>query len=250
MTPAGVAVPSWLTAFLDFPAAEFDAGVRFWAAGTGYSLSASRGEAGEFATLLPPTGDAFLKVQRLVDGPTRLHLDVHVTDPWASAAAAEAAGARLVEESPHGYLVLHSPGGFTFCLVKQPAHSVPGPVTWPSGHRSRVSRFCLDVPRKHYAAEVAFFESLLGGSWRRVDDPETALRAAGSCPLDLRFQPASLATEVTAHLHVVTDDLGAEVARLADLGARPRAVRPGKTIMEVPGGAVLCVVALDAAGLT
>ena len=36
MTPSGAAEPFWLTVFLDYPAAEFDAGVRFWRAATGY----------------------------------------------------------------------------------------------------------------------------------------------------------------------------------------------------------------------
>ncbi|MCC6497291.1 MAG: VOC family protein [Propionibacteriaceae bacterium] len=250
MTPADRAEPFWLTVFLDYPAAEFEAGVGFWQAATGFPLSASRGDAGEFASLLPAAGDGYLKVQRLGDGPTRLHLDVHVADPWAAAEAAEAAGAGLVAESRHGSFVLRSPAGFTFCLVTHAAATVPEPASWPSGHRSRVSRLCLDVPRKSYAAEATFFERLLGGSWLRLADPETMLRPAGDGPLDVRLQPAELASEVTSHLHVVTDDLDAEVARLAGFGARPRAARTGKTIMEVPGGSALCVVALEAAGLT
>lgn len=250
MSPAEQPDPFWLTVFLDYPPAEFDAGVGFWQAATGYSLSAARGEAAEFATLVPAAGDGYLKVQRLGEGPTRLHLDVHVADPWAVAEAAEAAGAGLVAESQHGYFVLRSPAGFTFCLVTHPAGAVPGPANWPSGHRSRVSRLCLDVPRRRYAAEVAFFERLLGGSWLKLADPETALRPAAGGPLDVRLQPAELASEVTSHLHVVTDDLEAEVARLAGFGARPRAARTGKTILEVPGGSALCVVALQAPGLT
>jgi hypothetical protein len=105
-----------------------------------------------------------------------------------------------------------------------------------------VSRFCLDVPRKTYPAEVAFFKDLLAGLWREVTDPETALRPAGNGPLDLRIQPAEVTREATSHLHVLTDDLDGEVDRLSVLGARPRAARRGKTIMEVPGGSALCVV--------
>lgn len=241
--------PAWLTVFLDFPAAEFDAGTRFWAGATGYDLSATRGGRGEFATLQPPAGDPYLKVQRLGDGPTRLHLDLHVRDPYPAAEAAEAAGAELLEESAHGSFVLRSPGGFTFCLVSHAGADVPGPRAWASGHRSRVSRFCLDVPRRRYAAEVAFFTELLGGPWREVAEPETALRPASGWAVDVRLQPAELSPEVTSHLHIVTDDLEAEVARLADLGARQRAVRTGKAILEAPGGTALCVVALGAAAL-
>lgn len=242
MTPPGTTAPFWLTVFLDYPEGEFDAGVAFWRAATGFQLSPTRGESGEFATLLPPSGHDYLRVQRLGVGSTRLHLDVHVPEPWAAAEAAEAAGAELVGESSHGSFVLRSPAGFTFCLVTQGADAVPPPVTWPDGHRSRVSRFCLDVPRRAYAAEVAFFKDVLTGLWREVADPETALRPAGSGPLDVRIQPAEVSRETTSHLHVVTDDLASEVARLSALGAIPRAARLGKTIMEVPGGSALCVV--------
>ena len=56
------AVPvRWLTVFLDFPAGSFGAGVAFWAEVTGSTLSPFRGAAGEFATLLPPYGDAYLR---------------------------------------------------------------------------------------------------------------------------------------------------------------------------------------------
>ncbi len=235
--------PAWLTVFLDFPAAEFDAGTRFWAGATGYEMSATRGAQHEFATLLPPTGDPYLKVQQLADGPTRLHLDLHVGDLFAAAEAAEATGAELVQES-HGHLVLRSPAGFTFCLVSHAAAVVPGPRVWPSGHRSRVSRFCLDVPRTQYDAERTFFSRLLGGTWREVSEPETALRPASGWALDVRLQPAEITREVTSHLHIVTDNLEAEVARLSGLGARERAMRTGKAIVEAPGGTALCVVGL------
>jgi hypothetical protein len=59
----------WLTVFLDFPAGSFGAGVAFWREVTGSGLSPFRGAAGEFATLLPADGDAYLRVQRIADGP-------------------------------------------------------------------------------------------------------------------------------------------------------------------------------------
>ena len=66
--------------FFVFPAASFDAGTAFWRQVTGYGLSPFRGPDGEFATLLPPAGDAYLRVQRILDGPGGCHLDLHV-DP-------------------------------------------------------------------------------------------------------------------------------------------------------------------------
>ena len=59
-------------------------------------MSPSRGENGEFATLMPPDGDDFLRVQRLADGPSRIHLDLHVDDPSTAAERAVGLGAKVV----------------------------------------------------------------------------------------------------------------------------------------------------------
>lgn len=51
---------AWLCAFLDFPAAAMEAGRAFWQALTASTVSASRGDRGQFAALLPPDGDSFI----------------------------------------------------------------------------------------------------------------------------------------------------------------------------------------------
>jgi hypothetical protein len=237
--------PFWLTAFADFPTSEFDAGLAFWVGATGHRRSAFRGGLDEFASLLPQAGDEYLRVQRLGDGPTRLHLDLHVPDPWTSAEAAEAAGAELIEDPGHGYLVLRSPAGQVFCLVSAELAEVPAPVRWPGGHSSRVTEVCLDVPVAHYPAEVTFWKAMLGGDWvpRGGDDP-LVRRAAGDWALGLLLQPAVITAEASGHLHLSTDDRRAEVERLTALGAQVRAVRHGWTVLEAPGGLSLCVLDL------
>lgn len=239
------ATPFWLTAFADFPAPEFEDGVEFWRSATGHRLSSRRGQFDEFASLLPSAGDEYLRVQRLGDGPTRVHLDLHVDDPWTVAEAAEAAGAELIADSGHGYLIMRSPAGQVFCLVTAALDEVPPATQWPAGHSSRVTEVCLDVPSVRYPAEVKFWKSLLGGDWaaRGGDDP-LVRRASGGWALGLLLQPAVIATEVSGHLHLSTDDRPAEVERLTALGARARAVRTGWTVMEAPGGLSLCVLDL------
>ena len=79
----------WMSAFLDLAADEFDRDVAFWQGVTGYALSATRGAPPEFATLVPPDGDDYLRVQRLGGGASRIHLDLHVEDPQAEAEAAQ-----------------------------------------------------------------------------------------------------------------------------------------------------------------
>ena len=121
--------PTWLTAFLDLP----PDGVRrrrerSGRASPATSVSPRRGEHGEFATLVPPEGDAFLRVQRLDDGPGGVHLDVH--RPGAAVRRCAA-----------------SPGGLDFCEVSEPLSRRPPPATWPDGHWSIVDQVCLDIPR-------------------------------------------------------------------------------------------------------
>ncbi len=119
----------WLTVFLDFPADSFGAGVAFWREVTGSGLSPFRGAAGEFATLLPTDGDAYLRVQRIADG-----------------------------SGGHS-----SPGGFTFCLVRWHGEGdVPGPVRLDGGGPSRADQFWLDVPAGGFERERSFWTALTG----------------------------------------------------------------------------------------
>lgn len=237
---------AWLTAFLDFPAPEFDAGVRFWRGATGYQLSAVRGEHGEFATLVPPDGHDYLRVQRLGEGFTRLHLDVCVPDPEEFRAQAVALGAAHAGATPGNLPVLRTPSGLMLCVQGPVAGAVPAGTTWPDGHTSRVVQVCLDVPRRSFDAEIEFWHRILGGRWVELEDAEIVIRQAGESALSLRLKPAEITPEVAAHLHLVTDQRATEVERLVGLGAVVRAVRPAKSILEAPGGLALCVV--DEAG--
>ena len=98
----------WVSAFLDLPGTTFESAVGFWEGVTGFGRSTPRGEHGEFATLVPPAslgGDDYLRVQRLGDGPARLHLDLHVMDPARVASRAVDLGASELAR-PDGYVVL------------------------------------------------------------------------------------------------------------------------------------------------
>ena len=168
--------PLWVTAFLDSPADDWDASREFWTAVTGYRLSAARGEHGDFQTLLPPEGDAYLRVQRLHEGAPRIHLDLHVPDLRESADRAVALGA--VEVAAQGHIVMASPGGLPFCFVAAGESRRPAAATWtaPGGatHRSRVDQVALDIPAEHWPAEVAFWAALTGWPARERSDSEFA----------------------------------------------------------------------------
>lgn len=148
----------WLTVFIDLPADRFDRGVRFWGAVTGWNLSATRGDDGEFATLVPPAGTPILKVQRVGEDQPRLHLDLHVDDVAAAADAAEDLGATVVHRDEH--VVLTSPAGMVHCLVAHLAGTErPDPFASAAGS-ALVDQLAVDVPAEQFAEEVGYWSAL------------------------------------------------------------------------------------------
>jgi hypothetical protein len=240
-------VITWVSAFLDLPAGSFGPATRFWSEVTGYSMSEPRGERREFATLLPPDGDDFLRVQRVQDGPGGIHLDLHVTDPRSAADAAVTLGA--TEVADRGYVVLHSPGGFTFCFVSHPASVRPGPRVGEDGLGSLVDQVCLDIPSGRYDEECAFWAALTGWEHHDVAGPEfTRLREPADQPLRFLLQRLDDSSgTVRAHLDLAADDRAAEVRRHAGLGARLEAEGRGWTVLRDPAGAAYCVTDRDPA---
>ncbi len=220
--------PTWLTAFIDVPAEAYDDGVAFWTGVTGYSVSPSRGDRAEFATLVPPEGDAYLRVQRIEEGPGGVHVDVH----------------RPGQE----FAVRRSPGGMAFCEVSEPLSRRPPPATWPAGHRSLVDQVCLDIAPGAYERECAFWSELTGLPQRQspyFEEFRTLVR-----PLD---QPIRLLLQrvgddrprVTAHLDVYTNDLDAETRRHEALGASVLREHEHFTVLTDPTGAAYCLTPRD-----
>ncbi|WP_183093627.1 VOC family protein [Nocardioides stalactiti] len=237
--------PYWITAFLDFAAGGFDEGVRFWSAVTSFDVSPRRGQAGEFATLLPDDGDPFLRVQRLAEGPDRIHLDLHVGDPRRAADRAIGLGAQEVAD--HGYVVLRSPGGLTFCFVSHEAATRPGPTSWPAG-ASLVDQVCLDVPATAYQGESVFWRDLTGWEERRsaVSTDFHSLARPDGHPLRLLLQRLGEQTgEVRAHLDWSTTDRSAETERHVALGARVEVVHSVWTVLTDPNGRRYCLTDRD-----
>ena len=236
--------PFWMSAFLDVPAADHARSTEFWSAVTGTTPSPPRGPDGEFTTLVPPDGDDHLRVQRVGDGPARIHLDLHVVDPRAAADEAAARGAREVAD--HGFVVMTSPGGLTFCLVSHPASTRSAAPTWPGGHASLVDQVCIDVAPAAYDAELAFWSATTGWPVHDRDGRSEFARigAPAAHPLQLLVQRRDDGDEPTsAHLDLGTSPGGrpGEVARHEQLGATVQRVMDGWTVMRDPAGMAYCV---------
>jgi len=242
VTAAAPAV-RWVTGFLDTARESAEAAETFWSRVTGYRLSASRGDRDEFATLLPPSGDPHLKVQRVVQTPPgALHVDLHTDDVRGLAERAEELGASA-SYLDLGYVVCGSPGGMTFCVVGHPGAVRAEPATWPGG-RSMVDQVCLDVPPSRWDAECAFWADLTG--WAVTDHPRYAefRRMAVPDEVVLGLLLQRLDDEqpvVTGHLDLASDDRTAEAARHVALGAREIGRYDSWIALEDPAGRSYCI---------
>jgi hypothetical protein len=224
----------WLTAFLDFPAAEFGSEVTFWRAISGSTVSPPRGPSKEFASLDPFNGDAHLRVQRIAAGPGGTHLDMHVDDPASAALEAVALGAREIAD--YGtHRVMASPAGGRFCLVEWAGENRRSrPIRWPGGTISIIDQICYDVPAAKFDAELAFWTALTGqdapGDVDRhtlTRDPDLSLQV-----LLVRSDNASGAT----YLDVAASNLPVEVERHEDWGATVVERRHDQVVMADPTG--------------
>lgn len=233
-----------MTAFCDLPPADHDRGMAFWAAVSGYEPSPSRGDHGEFATLVPPAGTPYLRTQRIGPGAAGVHLDLHVEDPLEAAFLAVGLGA--LEIARPGYVVLASPGGLPFCLV----HADPGPperppaATWPGGGVSQVDQVSIDIPPAAYDVESAFWAGLTG--WEpapsRLYAELVFLVSPPTLPLRLLLQRLeSPQDRVTAHLDVACSDRAAETERHRALGGSVVRHTERWTTLTDPAGTAYCL---------
>jgi hypothetical protein len=113
----------WLTAFIDLPVGAAAPAEAFWHAVTATTPSSRRGERAQFVTLLPASGDSFLRAQTVLDGPGGGHLDLHVDAPEQIAEGALSLGAVERFREP-GLVVLTSPAGVAFCAVRHHGEAV------------------------------------------------------------------------------------------------------------------------------
>jgi Glyoxalase-like domain len=102
---------------IDVAPADHDREVTFWQAATGQPLR--RYERHPEYHGGPLTGTKMeLLTQRLEEGASRVHLDIHTDDLDAEVARLERLGATRVREV-HGWWIMNDPAGLLFCVIRQ-----------------------------------------------------------------------------------------------------------------------------------
>ena len=239
----------WITAFVDRPPDGFDEVAQFWCRASGSSLSAWRGDDGEFATLVPLDGaDAHLRIQRTASGTSGSHLDLHVDDVAAGAEECAGLGARIVADRGR-YVVVATPGGMPFCVVPHCAEPArQRPVALPSPTRADapttlVDQCCIDADADVFDAEVRFWSAVTGWSVTSSSASEfTPLERPPAMPLRLLLQRRAVASgPTTCHLDLASDDVPAAVAAHEGFGASVIDPRPLWTVMADPTGTTYCL---------
>lgn len=237
----------WLTAFVDMDADSFKTGAEFWERITRTERSAPRGPAGQFATLLPVDGDAYLRVQRVDDAAgAGVHLDLHVDSVNGSAGRAVDLGAEIID-SP-GHVIMRSPGGLVFCFVEHHGESVaPSPVAEPVTHR--VDQVGIDVPADLFDAECEFWRDVTSWEMAQSALPEfRSLHRPDDIAIRLLLQRRDSAPEgalTQAHLDIACDGDLEGMEAVAAAHVERGAVRLGLTKrwirMRDPVGNLYCI---------
>ncbi len=223
----------WSYAFIDRPSGGYEAALEFWSAVTGTAVSPRRGDHGQFATLLPPTGDACVKVQA-VGGDGGAHIDLSVDDVPGYAERAFALGATEVFAEP-GLSVMRSPAGQAFCLVRWHGEAALPP--------SSVDQMCIDLAPDAFDAEVAFWSDLTGWESRPSPLPEFhVIQQPPGLPIRILLQRLDSDRPTAAHVDLGCAERVPEIRALHEShGASVVAQGKWWEVMRDPAGGVYCL---------
>lgn len=236
----------WVYAFIDRPLDRFEESCAFWTAVTGTTLSAPRGERGEFVTLLPEQAgaDAYLKLQGVGgDGDDGAHLDLAVDNYEVFRAEAVASGATVVDDH-ESWVVLRSPGGQLFCAMPWNGEAErPEPDVG-----IRLDQVAIDLGPSVFDAEVGFWAELTGWGSRTGSRPEFGLvrpPAGSGLPVQLLLHRLDEERPTSAHLDLACADIPATTALHRRLGAEEVRRERRWTVMRDPAGGTYCLTSRD-----
>ena len=104
------------TVVIDFSEEAFEEGATFWSAALGRGRVPKDHRFEGFRGRIGGEGGVFVGVQRGMDDPQGLHLDIETDDVEAEVERLAGLGAE-VKARIRGHVVMRAPGGHTFCVV-------------------------------------------------------------------------------------------------------------------------------------
>lgn len=113
---------------IDCTADTYNAATAFWAGAVGAEPVPVPDEP-EYVELSGQAGDLSIGMQRLGDGPSRVHLDIESDDIEAEVARLVGLGATEVERI-RSWVVLRDPAGLPFCVIRAQPGFEEGSTTW------------------------------------------------------------------------------------------------------------------------
>jgi hypothetical protein len=114
---------------VDAPEESHGAEVAFWSGALGAPLRQYQRFPEYYGGGTPHGGPGFL-IQRLGEGPARVHLDFHATDRAAEVARLERLGAAVVDDGEH-WTIMRDPAGLVFCVVPDDTLDATNATEWP-----------------------------------------------------------------------------------------------------------------------
>ena len=100
---------------IDVAPADHEKELAFWSGATGRPLTQSV-RYPEYHMGEIPGQHAGILVQRLDDGASRVHIDIHSTDVDAEVARLEQLGATRIRQV-HDWWIMHDPAGLPLCVI-------------------------------------------------------------------------------------------------------------------------------------
>lgn len=241
----------WVTAFLDHPAECEDPFTRFWQMATGSAVSARRGEREQFATLQPPDGTPYLRLQETDDGSAAIHIDLNVDDVVGAADRAEELGANRVTHLDSELILMRSPAGLAFCFVSavEGEPERPGLTESPTGSYT-FDQVSIDIPFDDFDAECTFWSDLTGWPVHGGSVPEfRVLPRSPDMALRLllhRLGSDDPGTNARAHLDAAVGSQGEAIAAWHEsLGATIEQRGRRWITMRDPAGLPYCLTERD-----
>jgi catechol 2,3-dioxygenase-like lactoylglutathione lyase family enzyme len=113
---------------VDVPAEAHDAELAFWQGALGQPFTQAKRFPEYHWAELPGDGNGML-LQRLGDGPARVHIDIHTSDRAAEVARLSALGATMVDDGEH-WAIMRDPAGLVFCVIPDEALNESNATAW------------------------------------------------------------------------------------------------------------------------